>query len=172
MVGFPNMTYKSVYVNALSALRSSSVDTSRFSSCTSARLWIRPLSLSRRPWRSIISRVRVHSENKRSMASVSSVMELPPATAIFIIICVLTLQDSRARKRQHEMKLLTFRAWNMVFAATFGTSSKCSQCSTAWTDYGVDGYRQIVVDHSYCTVAKKMSLSHRSYSVSGCDKQD
>jgi hypothetical protein len=33
---FPNIAYKSVYENALSALRGLSVDTSRFSSCKSS----------------------------------------------------------------------------------------------------------------------------------------
>jgi hypothetical protein len=55
---FPSMAYKSAYVKPLSALRSSSVDTSRFNSCKGSG-W-RRLTSSRRPWLSTMSCNRLH----------------------------------------------------------------------------------------------------------------
>jgi hypothetical protein len=59
---FSISAYKSAYVKPLSALRSSSVDTSRFRYCKTSR-W--PLTAS--AWLSNISRIKVHGENRRSM---------------------------------------------------------------------------------------------------------
>jgi hypothetical protein len=63
---FTFMVYKSAYPNALSALSSSSVDTSRSSSCRNSGCW--PLKGSRRRrFPSSKSRYRVHGENRCSM---------------------------------------------------------------------------------------------------------
>jgi hypothetical protein len=63
------MNYTSAYVKTLSALRSSWVDTFRFTSCESSKSswWL--LNSSRRPMLSARSRNRVHGENRRSMVS-------------------------------------------------------------------------------------------------------
>jgi hypothetical protein len=98
---FSNMVFKSATVNALSALISSSVDTTRFSSCKSSEWWrLTPL---RQPWLSNISCNRVHGENRRAMVSAKECAgaELP-AAAIYRICCLCDasrLIQERERER-------------------------------------------------------------------------
>jgi hypothetical protein len=94
---FPNMAYKSAYVNALEALKSSSVDTSKCSSRNDLGETKKSLLFK------MVSCNRVHGVNTHSMMGVeSSVLELPTAVRFRMLYASTTVVDASRKIQERD----------------------------------------------------------------------